>query len=102
MHFDQWDRPAHPIGAVFSFASLVTYHIRVVAHDQSGCEILTDQDSGMWTNQTVQIWILHLQKDGPIEDQDRHFIQASLSLSWWSTLLIPLEAASPCFANCSE
>ena len=25
LHFDQWDRPAHPTGAVSSFASLLTH-----------------------------------------------------------------------------
>lgn len=65
-----WDLP-HPIGiAQLRPHLLFTDQLH---DDRSECVIPTNQDSGIWTKDTVEIWVPHLHKDGRITDLGRHF-----------------------------
>lgn len=74
---------------------IITNQSGQLYNDQSECMILTSQDSVIWTNQTVQICIIHLHKNGPIRDQVRYFlyiIRSPIGL-WGAPFWFPLGKA---------
>lgn len=53
---------------------IFTHQAEYLYNDHSGHIVPTSQDSVMWTNQTVKIWIPHLHRNGSIRDKGEHFL----------------------------
>ncbi|KAF6276100.1 hypothetical protein mRhiFer1_009452 [Rhinolophus ferrumequinum] len=86
--------------AVSSFASIQTNQSDSNQHVKP-----TNQDSTIWTNQTVQIWISDLHKNGPIRNEGGNFLYKRwpplcllsfhLRLCFPGLLTVPLNKVSP-------
>lgn len=104
--FIQWAR-IYPIQSeLCSYTLIGIYNNQSewLYNNQLECTQLTNQDSAIWTNQTMLICIPHLYKNRPISNQGRNFLhkqQPPLCL-YEVQFQFSLEATFPKFANCSS
>ena len=103
-HFDEWAEtcPVQSEQHSYILICIFTNQSEQLHNDQSKYIILTNQDSAIWANRTVQIWVSHLHRNGPpIRDLGRNCLYKSgTSLCLSGKHFVSSGGCVSPFANC--